>query len=71
MKIELIEERKSEKNSYYFIEIDGQFKYGTFVKDNADVMYQKLLENPNYMDEQRIILRTEEIDVPLEENKTI
>ena len=67
MKIELIEEQKYNGEPWYIVQVDGQYIIGTGNKLNADKMYNEIIADPNIIKTKVNILKSEEVDVPLEE----
>ena len=65
MKVELIEEIKLDENPWYIIEIDGKYVKGTYDKSKAEEFYAKVLEDINFLNKKRNILKSEEIEVNL------
>jgi len=67
MKIELIEEKKYNGEPWYIVQVDGQYIIGTGNKLNADKMYNEIVADPNIIKTKVNILKSEEVDVSLEE----
>ena len=67
MKVELIEEQKYNGEPWYIVQVDGQYIIGTGNKLNADKMYNEIIANPDVIKTKVNILKSEEINVPLEE----
>ena len=67
MRIELIEEIKYDGEPWYIVTIDGVYFKGTGNKLNADKHYNDIIADPSIIKTKRNILKSEEIDVPLEE----
>ena len=67
MKVELIEEQKYNGEPWYIVQVDGQYIIGTGNKLNADKMYNEIVADPNVIKTKVNILKSEEVNVPLEE----
>jgi len=67
MKIELVEETKYNGEPWYIIRIDGSYFKGTGNKIVAEAMYNEIINDPEIIKTKVNILKSEEIDVPLEE----
>jgi hypothetical protein len=67
MKIELIEETKYNGEPWYIVQVDGQYIIGTGNKLNADKMYNEIIADPNVIKTKVNILKSEEVNVSLEE----
>jgi len=67
MKVELIEEQKYNGEPWYIVQVDGQYIIGTGNKLNADKMYNEIIANPDVIKTKVNILKSEEVNVPLEE----
>ena len=67
MKIELVEEQKYNGEPWYIVQVDGQYIIGTGNKLNADKMYNEIVADPNVIKTKVNILKSEEVNVPLEE----
>jgi hypothetical protein len=67
MKVELVEEQKYNGEPWYIIRIDGDYLIGTGVKTNAERMYNEIVADPTVLKTKRNILKSQEVDVPLEE----
>jgi hypothetical protein len=67
MKVELIEEQKYNGEPWYIVQVDGQYIIGTGNKLNADKMYNEIIADPNVIKTKVNILKSEEVNVPLEE----
>ena len=67
MKVELEEQLKYGADSWFVIRIDGEYFTGTGNKANAVKMYEEIIADPSIIKTKRIILKSEEITLPLEE----
>lgn len=67
MKIELVEEVKYNGEPWYVIRIDDVYFKGTGNKIVAESMYNEIINDPNVIKTKVNILKSQEIDVPLEE----
>jgi tRNA(His) 5'-end guanylyltransferase len=67
MKVELEEQLKYNADAWYVIRVDGEYFTGTGNKANADKMYNEIVADPTVIKTKRIILKSEEITLPLEE----
>jgi hypothetical protein len=67
MKIELVEETKYNGEPWYVVRVDDVYIIGTGNKLNADKMYDEIVADPNIIKTKVNILKSEEVDVPLEE----
>ena len=67
MKVELEEQVKYNAEPWYIIRVDGEYFTGTGNKANAVKMYQEIIGDPTVIKTKRIILKSEEIILPLEE----
>lgn len=67
MKIELVEEQKYNGEPWYVVRVDDQYIIGTGNKLNADKMYNEIVADPNVIKTKVNILKSEEVNVPLEE----
>ena len=67
MKVELEEQVKYGADSWFVIRIDGEYFIGTGNKANAVKMYNEIIADPTVIKTKRIILKSEEITLPLEE----
>ena len=68
MKIELVEEIKYDGEPWYVVRIDGAYFKGTFNKLNAEKHYNDIINDPDIIKTKVNILKSEEINVPLEES---
>jgi hypothetical protein len=67
MKLELIEEIKVDTGTMYAVVKDGSSVKWFVHKENAEAFYNEILANPNVLKTQRNILKSEDINVSLEE----
>jgi len=67
MKVELEEQVKYNAEPWFVIRIDGEYLIGTGDKANANKMYNEIIADPTVIKTKRIILKSEEITLPLEE----
>ena len=67
MKVELEEQVKYNAEPWYIIRVDGEYFTGTGNKSNAIKMYEEIIADPNVIKTKRIVLKSEEITLPLEE----
>jgi hypothetical protein len=67
MKIELVEEQKYNGEPWYIIRIDDVYFKGTGNKIVAEATYNEIINDPNVIKTKINILKSQEIDVPLEE----
>jgi len=67
MKIELVEETKYNGEPWYIVKVDDVYIIGTGNKLNADKMYNEIVADPNIIKTKVNILKSEEVDVSLEE----
>jgi hypothetical protein len=66
MKVELIEEVKYDENPWYVVRVDGNYVKGTGNKVVAEKLYNQILADPSTVKTKINILKSEEIDVPLD-----
>ena len=67
MTVELVEEIKYDGEPWYIVKIDGQYFKGTGNKLNAEKHYNEIISNPEVIKTKVNILKSEEVNVPLEE----
>ncbi len=67
MKVELVEETKYNGEPWYIIKIDDLYFKGTGNKIVAEAMYTEIINDPNVIKTRVNILKSQDIDVPLEE----
>jgi hypothetical protein len=67
MKIELIEETSVSSGTMYCVRVDDLAIKWFVRKEEAEKFYEEILSNPDMLKPQRNILKSEEINVPLEE----
>jgi ATP-dependent Clp protease adapter protein ClpS len=67
MKIELVEEINPGTGTMYAVAKDGKGIKWFSQKDTAEAYYNQVLANPEILKPQRNILKSEEINVSLEE----
>ena len=67
MKVELEEQVKYNTDPWFVIRIDGEYLIGTGDKANANKMYNEIIANPDVIKTKVNILKSEEVNVPLEE----
>ena len=67
MKVELEEQVKYNAEPWFVVRVDGEYFTGTGNKANAVKMYEEIIADPTVINTKRIILKSEEINVPLEE----
>lgn len=67
MKVELEEQVKYNTDPWYIIRVDGEYFTGTGNKVNAVKMYEEIIADPTVINTKRIILKSEEITLPLDE----
>lgn len=67
MKVELTEEVKYDENPWYVIRVDGNYIKGTGNKVVAEKLYNQILADPSTVKTKINILKSEEIDVSLDE----
>jgi hypothetical protein len=67
MKVELIEEVKYDENPWYVVRVDGNYVKGTGNKVVAEKLYNQILADPSTVKTKINILKSEEIDVSLDE----
>jgi nitroimidazol reductase NimA-like FMN-containing flavoprotein (pyridoxamine 5'-phosphate oxidase superfamily) len=70
MKIELIKEEKYGDQDWYCVIVDGMAVAFEHTEEKADELYQMLINDPNLLEKRKIILKSVEIVVPLEDTKT-
>lgn len=63
MKLELLKEEKLGKAPWYIVNMNGEYKYGSWSHEDAMAMFNALLKDPTALDVKKEILKTEEIDV--------
>jgi len=66
MIIELVEEINPASGTMYVVVVDGSSIKWFATKENAEVFYNSILADKDVLKKQRNILKSEEIDVPLE-----
>jgi len=66
MKIELVKEEKFNENPWYTIQIDGKYVTGTGIIEKAEKLYNELISNPDILKSKINILKSQEIDLPLD-----
>jgi ATP-dependent Clp protease adapter protein ClpS len=67
MILELVEEINPGTGTMYAVAKDGKGVKWFATKEFAEAYYNEVLANPDILKPQRNILKSEEIDVPLEE----
>lgn len=67
MRVELIEEKKFDSEPWYVVTIDGRYVKGTGNKVIAEDFYNKIINDPEFAKTKVNILKSEEINVPLEQ----
>jgi hypothetical protein len=67
MKVELTEEVKYDENPWYVVRVDGNYVKGTGNKVVAEKLYNQILADPSTVKTKINILKSEEIDVSLDE----
>jgi hypothetical protein len=68
MKVELVEQYEPfSDEAWYGVRVDGKSVKWTRDKVIADAIYDDIVNNPDATKTREIILKSEEIDVPLEE----
>jgi hypothetical protein len=67
MKVEVIEEVKYDENPWYVVRVDGNYVKGTGNKVVAEKLYNQILADPSTVKTKINILKSEEIDVSLDE----
>ena len=67
MKVELVEETKYDGEPWYIVKIDDVYFKGTGNKLNAEKYYNDIINDPSVIKTKVNILKSEEINVPLEE----
>jgi hypothetical protein len=67
MTIELVEEIKYDGEPWYIVKIDGAYFKGTGNKLNAEKHYNDIINDPNIIKTKVNILKSQEINVSLEE----
>ena len=70
MKIELIKEEKFGDQDWYCVIVDGISVAYEHTEEKANELYQMLIDNPNLLEKKKIILKSVEIVVSLEDTKT-
>jgi len=66
MKIELSEEKKFNSDPWYIVRVDGQYITGSGDKEKAEGLYNELVSDPEMLKTKVNILKSQEIDVPLD-----
>jgi hypothetical protein len=67
MKIELVQEINPGTGTMYAVKADDYTIKWFAQKDSAEAFYNDIITDPNLLKPQRNILKSEEINVPLEE----
>jgi hypothetical protein len=67
MRVELVEEIKYDGEPWYVVKIDGSYFKGTGNKLNAEKHYNDIINDPSIIKTKENILKSQEIDVPSEE----
>ena len=78
MKIDLIREEQKDIDTnqiydrppWFRITIDGEYVFGTWTEETANIMFERLLEDPFLLKKKEIVLESREIVVPLSEEIT-
>lgn len=66
MTIELMEESKFGKDPMYAIKADGSIIQWFSYKKDAEAFYDSVIADPSILEPKRNILKSQQIDVPLE-----
>ena len=67
MKIELVEEINPTTGTMYVVRVDDSNIKWFAQKENADKFYNEIITNPDLLKPVKNILKSQEIDVPLEQ----
>ena len=67
MTIELVEETKYNGEPWYIVKVDDVYIIGTGNKLNAEKCFNEIIADPNVIKTKVNILKSEEVDVSLEE----
>ena len=67
MKVELMEESKFGKDPMYAVKADGSLIQWFSYKKDAEAFYDSVIADPSILEPKRIILKSEEITLPLGE----
>jgi hypothetical protein len=67
MKLELLQETNPTNGTMYAVKVDDYTIKWFAHKESAEVFYNEIIANPNVLKKQINILKSEEIDLPLEE----
>jgi hypothetical protein len=66
MKLELTEETSAGTNTMYCVRNDGYAIKWFANKNEAEAFYDSLVADPSLLENKKIILKSQEIDLPLE-----
>ena len=67
MKLELVEDIRVDTGTMYAVIKDGSTLKWFSYRETAEAFYNSIIADPNVLKTQRNILKSEDIDVPLEE----
>lgn len=70
MKLELVKEEKLGKAPWYIVNLNGDYKFGSWSHEDAMAAFNALLKDPMALEVRKEILKSEEVDVPLIPNQT-
>ena len=62
MKVELIEEKKLGQELWYEVRVDDKYITGSYEKEKVEEFYNNIVENPNFINERKIVLKSKEIE---------
>lgn len=72
MKIEIIKETKPWNDEvWYGLYVDGEYLTGSSEQETIVDRFNKAVADPEFLKKKREILKSAEIDISLQENKTI
>jgi len=71
MKIELISEKEFGKTEWYEIRVDGHYITGSSNLETAENLYNEFLRNPSKLKKEKIVLKSDEINVSSQSNQTV
>lgn len=70
MKLELVKETKAGREPWYVVNLDGEYKFGSWSHQDAMAAMNALLKDPTALDMKKEVLQAEEINVPSDSNQT-
>jgi hypothetical protein len=71
MKIELISEKEFGKTEWYEIRVDGHYITGSSNLETAENLYNEFLKNPSKLKKEKMVLKSDEINVSSQSNQTV